>query len=106
MRKVLVVGGAGYIGGSLTDQLIEKGCDVRVYDFLLYEHRYLKKVDFIRGDIRDIATLKPHLDWADTVVWLAALVGDGACSLDEKLTRDINVEIGRASCRERVSRCV
>jgi nucleoside-diphosphate-sugar epimerase len=96
MRKVLVVGGAGYIGGSLTDQLIEQGYDVRVYDFLLYEHRYLKKVDFIRGDIRDIATLKPHLDWADTVVWLAALVGDGACSLDEQLTRDINVETVRS----------
>lgn len=94
--KVLVVGGAGYIGGPVTDQLIAKGHDVRVYDFLLYEDRYLKPVDFVRGDVRDLARLKPHLDWADTVVWLAALVGDGACSLNETLTREINVESIRA----------
>lgn len=99
MAKVLIVGGAGYIGGPLTDQLTEAGHEVRVYDFLLYEARYLKKMDFVRGDIRDIAKLKPHLDWADTVVWLAALVGDGACSLDEKLTQDINVEAPRAMTR-------
>ena len=99
MAKVLVVGGAGYIGGALTDQLLVKGHDVRVYDFLLYENRYLKPIDFIRGDIRDMARLKPHLDWADSVVWLAALVGDGACSLDEGLTREINVDAVRAMVR-------
>jgi nucleoside-diphosphate-sugar epimerase len=99
MAKVLVVGGAGYIGGALTDQLLVKGHDVRVYDFLLYEDRYLKPIDFIRGDIRDMARLKPHLDWADSVVWLAALVGDGACSLDEGLTREINVDAVRAMVR-------
>src|SRR4051812_8116659 len=96
MAKELVVGGAGYIGGGLTDQLVNKGHDVRVYDFLLYEDRFLKPVDFVRGDVRDMARLKPHLDWADVVVWLAALVGDGACSLDETVTREINVETVRA----------
>jgi nucleoside-diphosphate-sugar epimerase len=89
--KVLVVGGAGYIGGPLTDQLLREGHEVRVYDFLLYEERYLKPVEFVRGDVRDAARLKSHLMWADAVVWLAAVVGDGACSLDEDLTRDINV---------------
>lgn len=96
MAKVLVAGGAGYIGGGLTDQLLQLGHAVRVYDFLLYENCYLKPVDFVRGDIRDIARLKPHLEWADVVVWLAALVGDGACSLDANLTREINVESIRA----------
>jgi nucleoside-diphosphate-sugar epimerase len=99
MAKVLVVGGAGYIGGSLTDQLLSKGHEVRVYDFLLYEQRYLKKIDFVRGDVRDLPKLKPHLDWADTVVWLAALVGDGACSLDADLTRAINVEAVKSMVR-------
>jgi NAD dependent epimerase/dehydratase family len=79
---VLIVGGAGYIGGALTDQLTQLGHLVRVYDFLLYENRYLKPIEFIRGDVRDIDRLRPHLNWADVVVWLAALVGDGACSLD------------------------
>lgn len=95
MAKVLVVGGAGYIGGSLTDLLVQQGHDVRVYDFLLYESRYLKPVEFVRGDVRDLPRLKPNLDWADAVVWLAALVGDGACSLDPKLTRSINADAVR-----------
>lgn len=89
--KILVVGGAGYVGGGITDRLNELGHEVRVYDYLLYEDIYLKPVDFVYGDIRDAKKLKPHLDWADTVVWLAALVGDGACSLNPDLTWEINV---------------
>jgi nucleoside-diphosphate-sugar epimerase len=92
MAKVLVVGGAGYIGGWLTDRAIEAGHDVRVYDLLLYEDRYLKDVPFVAGDILDRDRLRPELDWADTVVWLAALVGDPACALDPVLTRKINLE--------------
>ena len=92
MKNVLVVGGAGYIGGHVTDRLAEAGYTVRVYDNLLYEEKYLKPVDFVRGDILDRRRLKPHLDWADAVVWLAALVGDGACSLNPSLTEQVNLE--------------
>jgi nucleoside-diphosphate-sugar epimerase len=92
MAKVLVVGGAGYIGGWLTDRAIEAGHDVRVYDLLLYEDRYLKEVPFVAGDILDRESLMPHLEWADSVVWLAALVGDPACALDPTLTRQVNLE--------------
>lgn len=90
--KVLVVGGAGYIGGWLVDALIDEGHDVRVFDVLLYEDHYLKEVDFIHGNVLDRAELAPHSAWADAVVWLAAMVGDGACALDADLTRAINVE--------------
>lgn len=99
MSNVLVVGGAGYIGGVTTDELLAAGHAVRVYDGLLYEERYLKPVDFIYGDIRDRARLKPHLDWADSVVWLAGLVGDGACSLNPQLTEEINVRSVRSLVR-------
>ena len=92
MSKILVVGGAGYVGGGITDRLIAAGHQVRVYDALVYEDVFLKPIDFTYGDVRDRATLKPHLDWAEVVVWLAALVGDGACSHDAALTREINVE--------------
>jgi nucleoside-diphosphate-sugar epimerase len=92
MPKILVVGGAGYVGGGITDRLIAAGHSVRVYDGLVYEDVFLKPIEFTYGDVRDRASLQPHLDWADTVVWLAALVGDGACSHDATLTRDINVE--------------
>jgi nucleoside-diphosphate-sugar epimerase len=71
---------------------VEAGHDVRVFDLLLYERSYLKPVDFVNGDILDRQSLLPHLEWADVVVWLAALVGDGACSFDGPLTWKINVE--------------
>ena len=92
MANVLIPGGAGYVGGWLVDRALEAGHEVRVYDLLLYEDRYLKDVDFVGGDVLDTERLRPHLDWADTVVWLAALVGDPACALDPTLTRKINVE--------------
>jgi nucleoside-diphosphate-sugar epimerase len=90
--RVLIVGGAGYVGGWLTDQALEAGHDVIVYDLLLYEDVYLKPVDFVFGDILDRERLEPYVRDADIVVWLAALVGDGACALDPELTRKINVE--------------
>lgn len=91
MAKVLVVGGAGYVGGYLTDLAIEQGHDVRVYDKLLYEDAYLKNVDFAYGDILDRKAMKPHLDWADTIILLAGFVGDPACALNPELTMNTNV---------------
>jgi nucleoside-diphosphate-sugar epimerase len=93
--NVLVVGGAGYIGGWLTDRIRQDGHHVRVFDVLLYEDQYLKDVEFVHGNVLDKMALAPHLAWADAVVWLAAMVGDGACALDEALTRAINVEAVR-----------
>jgi len=90
--NVLVVGGAGYVGGSLVDMLLKTEHSVRVYDALLYEESYRKPVDFVFGDIRDGERLLPHLQWADAVVWLAALVGDGACALNPEVTVNINQE--------------
>jgi nucleoside-diphosphate-sugar epimerase len=91
VSRVLVVGGAGYVGGWLVDEAVAAGHDVRVYDLLLYEDRYLKDVPFVSGDVLDRERLRPHLEWADTVVWLAALVGDPASALDPVLTRKINL---------------
>lgn len=91
MSNVLVVGGAGYVGGFLVDEANRLGHNIRVYDKLLYEDAYLKKVDFYYGDILDVANLRPHLDWADTVIWLAAFVGDPACALNPDLTMATNV---------------
>lgn len=99
MARVLVVGGAGYIGGWLTDKAVEAGHDVRVYDLLLYEERYLKNVDFVAGDMLDYERLRPYLDWADAVIWLAALVGDPACALNPSVTRKINVDAVAWLCR-------
>lgn len=78
------------MGGALTDILMDSGHDVLVYDLLLYEESYRKPVPFVYGDVRDQAKLKTHLDWADVVVWLAALVGDPACGLNESISKEIN----------------
>lgn len=88
--NILIVGGAGYLGGAVTDLLANSMHNLLVYDVLLYEETYRKKIPFAYGDIRDRGRLKGYLDWADVVVWLAALVGDPACTLDETLTVEIN----------------
>ena len=88
--KILITGGAGYIGGALTDILSNTKHSIRVYDSLLYEESYRKDVDFVFGDIRDIDKLSKLIKWADVVVWLAALVGDGACALSPDVAFDVN----------------
>jgi len=90
--NVLVVGGAGYVGGAVTELLMQSNHAYRVYDALLYEESYRKQVDFVYGDVRDTDSLLPHLKWADAVIWLAALVGDGACGLNPEISVSINQE--------------
>lgn len=88
--NILIVGGAGYIGGAVTDLLLETPFNVRVYDYLVYEEGFRKPVEFVFGDIRDTEHLQRNLEWADAVVWLAALVGDGACALNPELSVGLN----------------
>ena len=92
MSNVLVIGGAGYIGGLTTDMLINNGHTVTVYDNLLYEKRFLKNCNFIFGDIRDTNKLVNIHKKYDKIIWLAAIVGDGACSQNPELTKEVNVE--------------
>ena len=89
--KILVVGGAGYVGGGIVDKLVPNH-EVTVYDSLVYETSYRKDVNFIYGDIRDHKKLNSILNNYDSVIWLAALVGDGACSINPSLTQEINAE--------------
>lgn len=89
--KILIVGGAGYIGGALTDIFEWNTHDeIVIYDSLVFEDAYRKKYKFINGDIRDHQKLGAALEGVDCVVWLAALVGDGACAINPALTKEIN----------------
>jgi nucleoside-diphosphate-sugar epimerase len=96
--KVLMVGGAGYIGGLTCDTLIKNGFEVTVYDSLLYEQRFLKEIPFIYGDIRDTEKLELVSKDFDTIVLMAALVGDPACSVDPILTEEINHQAIKRFC--------
>ncbi|MEK7543878.1 MAG: SDR family oxidoreductase [Patescibacteria group bacterium] len=90
IKRVLVVGGAGYIGGSVTDSLNSHKIPFTVYDNLTYESHYLKPVDFQYGDVRDTKKLISLLPGFTHVIWLAAIVGDGACAIQPSITKQVN----------------
>ncbi len=85
-EKVLVTGGAGFIGSFLVDALVERGDTVRVYDALVPQVHgpqqavpgYLNPAaEFVRGDVRDPEALRRALDGIEVVFHLAATVGVG-----------------------------
>ena len=99
-KKILVVGGAGYVGGVIVDLLLsKKKYDITVFDNLLYEESYRKNCKFIYGDIRDKKFYTQKLNSYDVIVWLAALVGDGACSINPDLTDEINFQTLKNLCK-------
>jgi len=96
--KVLVTGGAGYIGCVLVQALLEAGHEVRVLDSLLkgglglLPYLSTPRLELVRGDIRDPVVVKETLRDADVVMHLAAIVGYPACAKDPSLARTTNVE--------------
>jgi nucleoside-diphosphate-sugar epimerase len=94
--KILVTGGAGYLGSVLSLALIEDGHDVRVLDNLMYGGRSLLSVfghprfELMIGDVRDSRIVERAVDHVDAVVHLAAIVGDPACARDPQAAGAIN----------------
>ena len=58
----------------------------------MYEDQFQKNVNFVYGDVREYKKIQKYFDWADTVIWMAALVGDGACSINPVITNKVNFE--------------
>lgn len=94
--KIIVVGGAGYLGGILCSLLLSQNHQVIVYDKLFFGDAALKPLykhpnfKFISGDIRDIQAVHQALKGQEAVVLLAALVGEPACNRDPDKTVAIN----------------
>ena len=98
MSKILITGGAGYIGSVLSTELINQGHSVTVVDLLKYErsalsHLYSKKnFNLIHGDVRNSKIIKPLLKKNEFIIPLAALVGAPLCEKFEKdaITTNLN----------------
>lgn len=98
MKKVLITGGAGYLGSVLTEVLLNKGYQVTVLDNLIYKQTsvapfsYNKNFKFILGDVTIESTLKPLVESHDIIIPLAAIVGMPACKANPEMTVKVNYE--------------
>lgn len=98
LRKVLVTGGAGYVGAVLVPKLLNKGHHVKVIDLYIYGDNVLDSVKDhpdliqIKGDIRDRDILEKELIGYDTVIHLACISNDPSYELDPELGKSINYD--------------
>lgn len=95
-KRILVTGGAGYIGSVFVPELLNRGHFVTVIDNFMYRQPSLAGVitnpnlELVYGDIRDYTLMKKYLSNADVVIPLAAIVGAPACAKDPLTASSIN----------------
>ena len=96
--KILVTGGAGYLGSVLCEHLLDAGYQVTVVDNLLYKQQTLfhlcsnTNFEFVFGDVRSRKLMTRLLKNADIIIPLAAIVGAPACNLDPQLAIAVNLD--------------
>lgn len=98
MKRVLVTGGAGYLGSVLCEHLLNKDYRVTVIDNLMYGQRSLfhlcahRHFEFVFGDVRDERLMAGLVKEADVLIPLAAIVGAPACDRDPSMAQAVNLE--------------
>lgn len=95
MARVLVTGGAGYVGCVLVPKLLAEGHEVVVYDLMLFGRDGLRPgpgLRVVEGDVRDTKTLANNLDGVDAVIHLACISNDPTFELNPVLSRSINFD--------------
>lgn len=97
-RRVLVTGGAGYVGSRLVPKLLDAGYEVTVFDLYLYGEAALAAVrgnphlTEVRGDLRDRVAVDHAMRDCDTVIHLACISNDPSFELDPDLGKSINFD--------------
>lgn len=97
-ERILITGGAGYIGSILTPFLLRHGYHVTIIDNLMYKQTTLldcfgdPNFVFIKGDASSEKVMKPLLDDADAIIPLAAIVGAPACAMSPALSKIVNFD--------------
>jgi nucleoside-diphosphate-sugar epimerase len=98
-RRVLVIGGSGYVGSVLVARLLDAGAQVNVLDQLVYDNGFAlqhllddPRLTLMRGDLRDTRVVARAAVGCDSVALLAALVGDPICKKYPELARQVNSE--------------
>ena len=97
-KKIIITGGAGYIGCHVVEELLKSNYLVTVIDRLSFDTNSLnsvkdhKNLTIIKEDLRNLTNLEAHLNNAEAVVHLAALVGEAACKISETDTISINYD--------------
>ena len=98
MKKVLITGGAGYLGSVLTEVLLGKDYQVTILDNLIYKQTSVApfshhpNFDFVFGDVTNEPLLKSLVETHDVIIPLAAIVGMPACKAQPELTVKVNYE--------------
>lgn len=92
--NVLVIGGAGYVGTVLVNELLDLGHNVTSYDLMIYgEHFNLNKnLKSIKGDIRDLENLEKYVQNQDCIIHLACISNDPSFELNPALGKSINFD--------------
>ena len=95
MKKILITGGAGYVGSLLTPYLLQKGYKITVIDLMMYGEDVLEKnnnLKLIKGDIRDLKLLESEIPNHDVVIHLACISNDPSFEMNPKLGKSINLD--------------
>ena len=97
-KRVLITGGAGYLGSVLAEVLLDEGYSVTVFDSLMYKQTSLlhlcdnKNFKFVKGDVTNKKSLLPQIINHDVIIPLAAIVGAPACDANKDLATAVNYE--------------